>query len=385
MKIAPHVDLTDAERSVLQRWSRGRSTPARLVLRAKIALLAAGGKTNKTIAAELGTSKPTVGRWRSRFVSKRLLGIEKDAPRGGRKRLFVRPDDKQAIDAVFQLLHSPPIAHGINRTSWRVRDLSRVLNSEGTPMDLGTLAKIIKAAGFRWRQAKVVLTSNDPEYHAKLDRIHAILSNLQPDERFFSIDEYGPFAIKKRGGRRLVPEGEVTKIPQYQTSKGTLLVTAAIELSRNQVTHIYSKAKNTTELLRLLKRLRKQYTRCRTLYFSWDSASWHKSKDVLEWVDTVNGGKDSQAGPLVELAPLPSNSQFLNVIESVFSGLAKAVIHNSDYQSPKEARTAIDRHFRERNRYFRQNPKRAGNKIWGKELVPAVFSAGQNCKDPAWR
>lgn len=106
---------------------------------------------------------------------------------------------------------------------------------------------------------------------------------------------------------------------------------------------------------------------------------------MLEWVDAVNGRKEMQAGPLVELAPLPSNSQFLNVIESVFSGLAKAVIHNSDYQSRKDAKTAIDRHFRERNRYFRQNPKRAGNKIWGKERVPALFSAGQNCKDPNWR
>ena len=61
------------------------------------------------------------------------------------------------------------------------------------------------------------------------------------------------------------------------------------------------------------------------LYFSWIQLLWHKSKDVLEWVDMVNGGKETQAGPLVD-SPLPSNSQFLNVIESVFSGLAKAVI-----------------------------------------------------------
>jgi transposase len=300
MRIAPRVDLTDDERCVLQRWSRGRSTPARLVLRAKIILLAATGMMNNQIAADVGTAKKTVCLWRQRFVWKRITGIEKDAPRGGRRRLSSRADDKQAIDAVFQLLHSPPIAHGINRTSWRVRDLVRVLNSEGTPMNSRTLAQIVRAAGFRWRHAKVVLTSNDSEYQAKLDRIHAILSHLQPDERFFSIDEYGPFAIKKRGGLRLVLEEEIPKIPQYQTSKGTLLVTAAIELSRNQVTHIYSKAKNTTELLRLLKRLLKQYKRCRTLYFSWDSASWHKSKDVLDWVDRVNSGKEADGGPQVE-------------------------------------------------------------------------------------
>lgn len=233
MRIAPRVDPTDDERQILQRWSRGRSTPARLVLRAKIAILAATGMMNKQIAAELHTAKKTVCLWRRRFVSKGLAGIEKDAPRGGRHRLSSRPDDKQAIEAVFQLLHSPPIAHGINRCAWRMKDLSCVLNAEGMPMNMRTLSQIVKAAGFRWRHAKVVLTSNDPEYQAKLDRIHTILSNLQPDERFFSIDEYGPFAIKKRGGRRLVLEGQTPKIPQYQTSKGTLIVTAAIELARN--------------------------------------------------------------------------------------------------------------------------------------------------------
>jgi len=84
----------------------------------------------------------------------------------------------------------------------------------------------------------------------------------------------------------------------------------------------------------------------------------------------------------VKLAPLPKSAQFLNVIESVFSGLAKAVIHNSDYESVEACKTAIDRHFRERNEYFEQNPRRAGNKIWGKERTKAEFSESNNCKDP---
>jgi hypothetical protein len=64
--------------------------------------------------------------------------------------------------------------------------------------------------------------------------------------------------------------------------------------------------------------------------------------------------------------------------------MAKAVIHNSDYQSVEECRSAIDRHISERNQYFLENPKRAGNKIWGKELVKPVFSESHNCKDPKW-
>lgn len=84
MRTAPIIVLSDDERKMLAAWSRGRSTPARLVLRAKIVLAAAEGKTNEAIAAELRTSKPTVGRWRSRFAAQRTAGIEKDAPRPGR-------------------------------------------------------------------------------------------------------------------------------------------------------------------------------------------------------------------------------------------------------------------------------------------------------------
>jgi transcriptional regulator with GAF, ATPase, and Fis domain len=87
----------------------------------------------------------------------------------------------------------------------------------------------------------------------------------------------------------------------------------------------------------------------------------------------------------IRLAPLPSRAQFLNVIESVFSGLHASIIQNSDYESVDEAKAAIDRYFLERNEYFRKHPKRAGEKIWGRERVPPAFQEGQNCRNPRYR
>ncbi len=75
MRIARTVELTDLERNTLTKWSRGRSTPSRLVLRAKIVLLATDGRLNKDIAADLDTSKKTVSLWRTRFAERRLKGI----------------------------------------------------------------------------------------------------------------------------------------------------------------------------------------------------------------------------------------------------------------------------------------------------------------------
>jgi hypothetical protein len=61
------------------------------------------------------------------------------------------------------------------------------------------------------------------------------------------------------------------------------------------------------------------------------------------------------------------------------------ILHNSNYQSVFGCKEAIDRYFAGRNQAFLENPRRAGNKIWGKERVEAVFREENNCKDPRWR
>jgi DDE superfamily endonuclease len=210
-----------------------------------------------------------------------------------------------------------------------------------------------------------------------------ILANLKADEKFFSIDEFGPFAVKMQGGKSFMKADQVKVVPQFQKNKGVLIVTVALELSENQVTHFYSATKNTEEMLKLLEILLVKYADQSCVYISWDAASWHASKKLYERVDEINspGHQAEHKHPLVKLAPLPSHAQFLNIIESVFSGMAKAIIHNSDYQSVKEAKAAIDRYFAERNQEFKDEPKRAGGKIWRKEIVVAKFSTGNNCKD----
>jgi hypothetical protein len=65
--------------------------------------------------------------------------------------------------------------------------------------------------------------------------------------------------------------------------------------------------------------------------------------------------------------------------------MSRAIIHNSNYESVDASKIAIDLYFQERNQHFKKNPKRAGNKIWGKERVIAEFNESNNCKDPRYR
>jgi transposase len=295
---------------------------------------------------------------------------------------FDKEPNKQAV---FSLLHAPPSTHGINRTTWRMGDLQEVLRRQRQPLCKDVIRTILKDAGYKWRSARTVLTSRDPEYRAKVEAINNILSELGQDEAFFSIDEYGPFAVKKKGGVKRVPPGQEYVVPQWQKSKGWMILTAALELSRNQVTHFYSRAKNTEEMIKMADLLRAQYRTCRTIYLSWDAASWHISKKLLAHLEKLNQDAARDGYPIVKTAPLPAGAQFLNVIESVFSGMARAIIHNSDYSSVEAAQNAIGLYFAERNTHFSKYPKRAGQKIWGKERVPSEFREGQNCKDPLYQ
>ena len=202
---------------------------------------------------------------------------------------------------------------------------------------------------------------------------------------FFSIDEFGPFAVKMKPGRMLVPPDHHRVVPQWQKSRGCLIITAALELSSNQITHFYSKKKNTDEMIKMMKALIIEYSSRSKIYLSWDAASWHMSKKLNQAIDEHNSVAAVERLPIIETAPLPAGAQFLNVIESVFSGLARAILHNSDYESAEKAKEAIDRYFSDRNLEFRRHPRKAGKKIWGQERTPPVFSISNNCKDPRFR
>ena len=298
-----------------------------------------------------------------------------------------KAEDAKFQEAIFSILHSPPSNSNINRTTWRLEDIYRVMKERELPVSKHVIRKIIKNEGYQFRKAKKVLTSTDPKYKEKIEGITKILSNLKCTEKFFSIDEYGPFAVKIQGGKSWMRQGEIKTFPQWQESKGSLILTGALELSTNQMTHFYSEKKNSIEMIKLLEILLEEYKDENCIFFSWDTASWHASKKLFNKVEEVNSVeyRKKHNSPIVELAPLPSCAQFLNVIESVFSGMAKAIIHNSNYESVEECKDAIDRHFSERNKFFKETPKKAGNKIWGKEITKAKFKESNNCKDPRYR
>src|ERR687897_3535406 len=85
--------LTDDERETLTRWSRRAKSSQALALRCRIVLACATGATNKQVAAELGVSLPTVGKWRARVVAPRVGGVVGEGRPGGPPRVTTRPGE----------------------------------------------------------------------------------------------------------------------------------------------------------------------------------------------------------------------------------------------------------------------------------------------------
>jgi transposase len=378
------ITVPPTDYAVLKSWQRSQD---RRKWEVSVALLGLSScHTVSEICHKIGRARRTVEKW---CVTYEHVGIDGLPVKRSRK---LSEKSQTAIkgkkERLIKIIHETPNAYDINRASWSLQALSEAYEKTYEERaSRSSISEYFIAAGYKFKKAKKSLMSCDPTYREKLNKITSILSYLSSDEKFFSIDEFGPFSVRIHGGRALVPGDQIRTIPQRQRSRGSLICTAALELSSNQILHFYSKRKNSKEMIKLLRRLIIRYRGQNRIFVSWDSASWHASKMLYKIVNEINCDEFRwrHKTPIVELAPLPSGAQFLNVIESVFSGMARAILHNSNYRNVDECKSAINMYFADRNRAFLERPRRAGNKIWGKEQVEPVFKEENNCKDPRWR
>lgn len=323
---------------------------------------AAGGSPSE-FCSGVGISQPTIDRWRA---SRKRYGEAGLCARKQRKvsTLTIHAQENKA--RILEIFHSQPHTFGINRASWTGESLAKALHSKfGITISAVTARRHLRVSGYTMRRSRQVLTSSDPDYRAKVDVLVQTLRTLGDTEMFFFVDELGPLAVKKYGGRMFVKKGEALVVPQLQTPKGSIILAGALSATTNQMTWCFVQSKDTAAMIDLIELLFCEYRDKTRLYITWDAASWHDSNSLVDWLDAFNlKTMETKGGPSITLVPLPSCSQFLNVIESAFGVMKKAVIHHSDYQSAHQMKSAISQHFRERNEHFKDNPRRAGKKIW---------------------
>ena len=168
----PKVELllTDDERSQLQSFARSRSLPAALSARARIVLSSADGELNNAIAERLGLNKATVGKWRTRFIERRIAGLYDDV-RPGKPRTI---DDERVAHLIKITLHTKP-ANGC--THWSVRTVAAETGISKT-----SVARYFQLFGLKPHRTQSFKLSNDPFFIEKLRDVVGLY--LRPRSQF---------------------------------------------------------------------------------------------------------------------------------------------------------------------------------------------------------
>jgi transposase len=143
--------LTPAERTTLEQWARRRTTAQALGLRARLILRCATGETATAIARDVRVTKQTVGKWRTRFVARRLDGLL-DEPRPGVTRTIT---DAHVEHVLTTTLESTPR----DATHWPTRSLAKQ-----TGMSQSAVARIWRAFALQPHRTETFKLSKDPSF-----------------------------------------------------------------------------------------------------------------------------------------------------------------------------------------------------------------------------
>ena len=329
MRIAPSFQLTKTEQTQLEQWARGRRTPARLVLRAKIALLAAERHQNQHIATVVGSRRPTVGLWRQRFATHRIAGITQDAPRGGRP-----PKTRQALQEriVTTTLHTPPPA----ATHWSLRTLAQYL---GTNPSL--VQRVWKAHGLKPHLVRTFKLSQDPQFLEKLHDVVGLYLNPPEHALVLSVDEKSQIQALDRTQPGLpLKKGRGATMPHDYKRHGTTTLFAALNVVEGHIISTCLPRHRHTEWLTFLRLIDRQTPKDKALHLIVDNYATHKHPKVQQWLTRH---------PRFHMHFTPTSSSWRNLVERFFGELTSKRLRRGVFQSVPDLIQAIKEYITHKN------------------------------------
>ena len=162
------IALDEAEQRELKALTRKHGAPQAIAARARIVLAAAGGLTNKEIAAEVGVCAATAGTWRRRFAERGMDGLY-DEPRPGAPREI---GDDEIAATIRKTLDTRPKG----RTHWSSRAMAKEIGHAPS-----TVQRIWRAFGLQPHRFETFKLSSDPQFVEKVRDIVGLY--LSPPER----------------------------------------------------------------------------------------------------------------------------------------------------------------------------------------------------------
>jgi transposase len=326
----PIVTITEEERAQLERWARGRSTAARLVLRARIVLAAAKGDNNVTIARELHARPRVVGKWRSRFAERGVAGIEKDLPRGAPKATV------KGTDVEAEIVRKTTQERPGNATHWSTRTMALAMNTSAA-----SVRRVWNRHGLKPHLTRTFKVSNDPRFAEKLNDIVALYMNPPANAVVFSADEKSQIQALDRTQPGLpLKKGRAGTMTHDYKRNGTTTLFAAISMLSGIVVSRCMPRHRHQEWLAFLKMIEKSVPAGLQIHVIADNYATHKHPTVQRWL---------ARNPRVHMHFTPTSASWLNLIERFFRDLTDKRIRRDAFPNVDALIAAIDKYIADHN------------------------------------
>jgi transposase len=347
------IVLTDEERVTLESWLRRRKTSQALAERARIVLACAAGKeSNVVIGERLGLNRITVGKWRSRFLKRRLDGLL-DEPRPGQPR---KVTDQHVERVIAMTLESQPR----DATHWSTRSLAKAVGMNQT-----AVSRIWRAFGLQPHRVDTFKLSKDPLFIEKVRDIVGLY--LDPPERalVLCVDEKSQIQALDRT-QPLLPlrPGQPERRSHDYKRHGTTSLFAALDVKTGHVIGELHRRHRAIEFRKFLDTIDDSVPRNLDVHLVLDNLSTHKTPTIQRWF---------LKRPRFHLHFTPTSTSWINLVERWFGILTDKQIRRGVHRSTRQLEDAIRRFVEIHN----EDPKPF---VWTKTADEILDSIRRYCE-----
>lgn len=356
----PRIQLTDEQKSELERIARSRKAPAREVERANIILRQSAGQSITAIQSALRVSKPTIYKCIDKALAAGPERGLKDLPHSPKKPQIT----EQAKAWVVDLACTKPTEHGYAAELWTQSQLAMHARTHAPKAGHGclsraskaTINRILKAQPLQPHKVKYYLERRDPEFERKMHDILIVYREVNfqnatgttcpvaPKMVTVSVDEKPGVQAIKNIAKDLAPvAGEYsTHARDYEYKRlGTVSILASLDLHTGHVIAQVHDRHRSREFISLLKELDDHYPADCIIRVVLDNHSAHISKETMAYL----AAKPNR----FVYVHTPKHGSWLNLVETLFSKMARTFLKHIRVESKAELKERIMRGVAEIN------------------------------------